>query len=171
MSNTLFASGTYATRRLSNTTRHKPLLDQLLLLCFLLPLSPTKTTSYHDAIMSTIRTIPSESFTSPGAERPSTPSMDLPRSHFSFSSSGSPPSTPTTTATLTPNGHHRAVPLAPPQQPSSTHGPENGYRQHFSSRPANPYSTGEVPGPQDWVDVKRSWWKKMWSWIRGWGYR
>ncbi|KAI4848893.1 hypothetical protein E4T44_03673 [Aureobasidium sp. EXF-8845] len=128
--------------------------------------------------MSTIRTITSESFTSPGAERPSTPSnpthsstMDPPRSHFSNSSSSSPPSTPTTTATLTPNGRHRAVPLAPPQQPSSIRNPDSGYRQHSSSRPAHPYSTGEVPGPQNWVDVKRSWWKKMWSWIRGWGYR
>ncbi|KAH0352064.1 hypothetical protein KCU81_g2063, partial [Aureobasidium melanogenum] len=101
--------------------------------------------------MSTIRTIPPEpSDPSPTTNRPSTPP-----SH---------PSTPTTVATLTPNGHHRATVTPIPLRPF-TH-----------RRPPNPHTPDgvvemEMQGPHTWPEVKRSWWKRVWSWLKGWRFR
>jgi hypothetical protein len=138
--------------------------------------------------MSTIRTIPPETGTSgpvvsPDTIHPSTPPKEPKHSSITDPThapvSTTPPrsatSTPTTTATLTPNGRHRAIPVVPvSQQRLSTHNPSHGYPRR-SRRPQPRHGDGEdgefVANPQDWMEVKKSWWKRVWSWIRGWGFR
>ena len=146
--------------------------------------------------MSTIRTIPPEAgtsgpVTSPGPthssskdlDAPSTPPRDPNLAATMDPVSTTPPrsaaSTPTTTATLTPNGRHRAIPLVPEtQQRLSTHNPSHGYpRRSRGLRHPHPqyHGNGEdgevLAAPHEWMEVKRSWWKRVWSWIRGWGLR
>lgn len=114
----------------------------------------------HSRTMSTIRTIHSD----PPNDRPSTPSHEPTRSQTS---------TPTTVATLTPNGHHRAAPPTPPARPAIPLHP------YANRRPLSPHTLTSLSsfdgivmeGPQTWPEVKRSWWKRLWSWFRGWGFR
>ncbi|KAI5208180.1 hypothetical protein E4T39_01615 [Aureobasidium subglaciale] len=74
---------------------------------------------------------------------------------LSSTTTPSPPPRRSNTTTLTPRGTHRLVSLpAVPRVP-------------------NVVTTSSLTGwaPQDWPDVERSWWRKVWSWIKGWGYR
>ncbi|KAK6001604.1 hypothetical protein QM012_002935 [Aureobasidium pullulans] len=111
--------------------------------------------------MSTIRAIPS----------------DPPLSDPSLSPTRSQDSTATTVATLTPNGRHRAAASTTPATRPSIPLHPYAYR-----RPPNPNTLTslnsidgvyemEMDGPQSWPEVKRTWWKRLWSWLRGWGFR
>ncbi|KAH0292820.1 hypothetical protein M436DRAFT_78238 [Aureobasidium namibiae CBS 147.97] len=124
--------------------------------------------------MSTIRTIPCEPITTMDPTRPSTPSMSLDH-HSNTPSPPSAASTPTTVATLTPNGRHRAVPL-PVASHQRRYSNNSAFVMHeYPRRPPSPHTPSnsefEVTRPHEWPEVKRSWWKKIWSWIRGWGFR
>ncbi|CAD0112349.1 unnamed protein product [Aureobasidium uvarum] len=120
--------------------------------------------------MSTIRTIPPEpdnpNLTNTTNTRPSTPlpSASSPTSHTS---------TPTTVATLTPNGHHRASPSRDPSRPKPRQPtPLHPYQSRRQPKQPNPQdSEASMAAPQDWPEVKRAWWKRAWSWLRGWGFR
>ncbi|KAH0044889.1 hypothetical protein KCU78_g340, partial [Aureobasidium melanogenum] len=116
--------------------------------------------------MSTIRTIPRDpSEPLPTNNRPTTPSPSTNRSQTS---------TPTTVATLTPNGRHRATAPTPDARPGILLHP---YAHRRPPSPHTPTSLAsfdgvvEMAGPQSWPEVKRSWWKRVWSWLRGWGFR
>ncbi|KAG9591169.1 hypothetical protein KCU86_g13112, partial [Aureobasidium melanogenum] len=115
--------------------------------------------------MSTIRTIPRDPSDLPTIIRPTTPSLELSRSQTS---------TATTVATLTPNGRHRAAAPTPGTRPAI---PLHPYAHRRPPSPHTPTSLRsfdgvvEMAGPQSWPEVKRSWWKRVWSWLRGWGFR
>ncbi|CAD0090676.1 unnamed protein product [Aureobasidium mustum] len=116
--------------------------------------------------MSTIRAIPRE---------PPDPPTTNPLQHpLNSPATRSQTSTPTTVATLTPNGRHRA---AAPTPAARTAIPLHPYAHRRPPSPHTPTSLNsfdgvvEMAGPQSWPEVKRSWWKRLWSWVRGWGFR
>ncbi|CAD0094197.1 unnamed protein product [Aureobasidium vineae] len=111
--------------------------------------------------MSTIRPVPSSNDPSPTTPsshttyRPSTPSPS--RSHTS---------TPTTIATLTPEGHHRAVPASRSKAREPV--PLHPYQRCCQPKDGGEQGEqGQVPGSQNWIEVKRVWWKRVWSCIWG----
>lgn len=116
------------------------------------PTSPLVLT--HSRTMSTIRAIPSD----PPNDRSSTPFHEPTRSQTS---------TPTTVATLTPNGRHRAASSTPQARPAIPLHP------YANRRPPSPHTLTSLSsfdgivmeGPQTWSEVKRSWWKRLWSWF------